>query len=150
MLGSETTLYKPVMVGTCHSPFAQTHRMCITISQTHRMYINTESILTCVEIAWEFGGQMHTWEWWPLAKNSSVLPSLASRSVANKQLLRISHDYILTEAACHLHVGIRELSQVVQAWGSVCAAKRERSHCFVKETLLCQQRSQKSRLWFFQ
>ena len=61
-----------------------------------------------------------------------------------------SHDFLLTEVACLLHIGRRESSQVVQAWGSLCAAKQERSHCFSKETLLCQQRSKKSKLWFFQ
>ena len=40
-----------------------------------------------------------------------------------------SHDFLLTEVACLLHIGRRESSQVVQAWGSLCAAKQERSHC---------------------
>ena len=61
-----------------------------------------------------------------------------------------SHDFLLTEVAYLLHVGRWESSQVVQAWGFLCAAKQERSHCFAKQTLLHQQRSQKSKLWFLQ
>ena len=144
-------LYNPVLVGTCHSPFVQTHRMCITITQTHRMYINTESTLTIVENSTGVGrpdahlGMVATSQELTCAAICSFQISSQQAITENK-----SHDFLLTEVACLLHIGRRESSQVVQAWGSLCAAKQERSHCFSKETLLCQQRSKKSKLWFFQ
>lgn len=45
--------------------------------------------LTCVGNSMGVGRPDAHWEWWALAKNSPVLPSLASRSVASKQLLKI-------------------------------------------------------------
>lgn len=135
MLAGETTLYNPVMVGTCHSPFAQTHRMCITITQTHRMYINTETPLTIVENSTGVGRQdAHL----GMVATSQELTCAAilSFQISSHQTITEdkSHDFLLTEVvAFHLHVGGRESSQVVQeaslwwAWGSLCAAKQETS-----------------------
>ena len=139
------------MVGTCHSPFAQTHRMCITITQTHRMYINTETPLTIVENSTGVGRQdAHL----GMVATSQELTcaAICSFQISSQQAIteNKSHDFLLTEVAYLLHVGRWESSQVVQAWGFLCAAKQERSHCFAKQTLLHQQRSQKSKLWFLQ